>query len=129
MTENTTIQPDVEIYAKRLEIGKILEWISLNFSIDEQKTVGSTLKLKLTRDGTSVTCTIAENVAKGGYTSIWFDSSNTPWRTDEDCAQEAYNYFQVEIRCSVNGWTPENGDSGGWYRFTEAGKTVVNWLS
>jgi hypothetical protein len=129
MTENTEIQPDVEIYAKRVSISDILEWITLYFSIDEQKTVGSTLKLKLTRDDTAMTCTIAENVAKGGYTSIWFDSSSTPWGTDEECAQEAYNHFQVEIRCSVNGWTPETGDSGGWYRFTEDGRTVVNWLS
>jgi hypothetical protein len=120
-TENTAIQPDVEIYAKRVALSNIIEWLKLYFSIDEQKTVGSTLKLKLTRDGSAMTCTIAENIAKGGYTSIWFDSSSTPWQTDEACAQEAYNYFQVEIS--------ESEDSGGWYRFTESGKTVVNWLT
>ena len=111
ITESTAIQPDVEIYAKRVPISDIIEWLKLYFSIDEQKTAGS------------------ENVAKGGYTSIWFDSSSTPWQTDEECAQEAHNYFQVEIRCSVSGWTSESEDSGGWYRFTESGKTVVNWLT
>ena len=129
MTASTTIQPDVEIYAKRVAISDVIEWISRYFSIDEQKIVSSTLKLKLTREGSVLTCTIAENVAKGGYTSIWFDSSNTPWQTDEQCAQEAYDHFQVEIRCSVSGWTPESEDSGGWDRFTENGKTVVNWLT
>lgn len=129
MTERASIQTDVEIYAKRVCINHVIEWIRLYFSIDEQKTVGSTLKLKLTRDGSAITCTIAENIAKGGYTSIWFDSSCTPWQTDEECAQEAYNHFQVEIRCSVNGWTSESEDSGGWYRFTDSGKTVVNWLT
>ena len=129
MTERTSIQTDVEIYAKRVSINHIIEWVRLYFSIDEQKTVGSTLKLKLTRDGSAITCTIAENIAKGGYTSIWFDSSCTPWQTDEECAQEAYNHFQVEIRCSVNGWTLKSEDSGGWYRFTDSGKTVVNWLT
>ena len=129
MTERASIQTDVEIYAKRVNINHIIDWVSLHFSIDEQKTVGSTLKLKLTRDGSAITCTIAENIAKGGYTSIWFDSSCTPWQTDEECAQEAYNHFQVEIRCSVNGWTSESEDSGGWYRFTDSGKTVVNWLT
>jgi hypothetical protein len=129
MTESTAIQPDVEIYAKRVAISDIIEWVRPYFSINEQKPVGSTLKLTLTRDGAAMTCTIAENVAKGGYTSIWFDSDSTPWRTDEECAQEAYNHFQVEIRCSVNGWAPETDDSGGWYRFTENGKTVVNWLT
>ena len=74
-TENTAIQPDVEIYAKRVALSNIIEWLKLYFSIDEQKTVGSTLKLKLTRDGSAMTCTIAENIAKGGYTSIWFDSA------------------------------------------------------
>tara|TARA_B100000809_G_scaffold255391_1_gene293841 strand:+ start:51 stop:449 length:399 start_codon:yes stop_codon:yes gene_type:complete len=128
-TESTAIQPDVEIYAKRVGISDIIEWLRLYFSIDEQKTVNSTLKLKLTRDGSAMICSIAENVAKGGYTSIWFDSSSTPWQTDEECAQEAYNHFQVEIRCSVSGWTSESEDSGGWYRFTERGKTVVNWLT
>ena len=129
MTERASIQTDVEIYAKRVSINHIIEWVRLYFSIDEQKTVGSTLKLKLTRDGNEITCTIAENIAKGGYTSIWFDSSCTPWQTDEECAQEAYNHLQVEIRCSVNGWTSESEDSGGWYRFTDSGKTVVNWLT
>ena len=129
MTERASIQTDVEIYAKRVSINHIIEWIRLYFYIDEQKAVGSTLKLKLTRDGSAITCTIAENIAKGGYTSIWFDSSCTPWQTDEECAQEAYNHLQVEIRCSVNGWTSESEDSGGWYRFTDSGKTVVNWLT
>ena len=129
MTEDTGIQPDVEIYVKRVELPDILDWIRGHFSIEEQKTVGSTLKLKLTRDGAVMSCTVAENVAKGGYTSIWFESSGTPWRTDEECAQEAFDRFQIEIRCSVNGWTHENGDEGGWYRFTENGKTVVNWLT
>ena len=129
MTERASIQTDVEIYAKRVRTIHIIEWVRLYFSIDEQKTVGSTLKLKLTRDGSAITCTIAENIAKGGYTSIWFDSSCTPWQTDEECAQEAYNHLQVEIRCSVNGWTSESEDSGGWYRFTDSGKTVVNWLT
>ena len=92
MTERASIQTDVEIYAKRVSINHIIEWVRLYFSIDEQKTVGSTLKLKLTRDGSAITCTIAENIAKGGYTSIWFDSSCTPWQTDEECAQEAYNH-------------------------------------
>ena len=129
MTESITIQPDVEIYAKRVAISDIMEWIRLYFSVDEQRTVSSTLKLKLTRDGNALTCTIAENVAKGGYTSIWFDSSSTPWETDEQCAQEAYNHFRAEIRCSASGWTPESEDAGGWYRFTESGKTVVNWFT
>ena len=111
MKERASIQTDVEIYAKRVSINHIIEWVRLYFSIDEQKTVGSTLKLKLTRDGSAITCTIAENIAKGGYTSIWFDSSCTPWQTDEECAQEAYTHFQVEIRCSVNGWTSESENS------------------
>jgi hypothetical protein len=72
MTESASIQPDVEIYAKRVGINHIVKWLNLYFSIDEQKIVGSTHKLKLTRDGGAMTCTISENVAKGGYTSIWF---------------------------------------------------------
>jgi hypothetical protein len=129
MTKRASIQTDVEIYAKRVSINRIIEWVRIYFFIEEQKTVGSTLKLKLTRDGGAITCTIAENIVKGGYTSIWFDSSSTPWQTDEECAQAAYNHFQVEIRCSVNGWALESEDSGGWYRITDGGKTVVNWLT
>jgi hypothetical protein len=129
MTKRASIQTDVEIYAKRVSINRIIEWVRIYFFIEEQKTVGSTLKLKLTRDGSAITCTIAENIVKGGYTSIWFDSSSTPWQTDEECAQAAYNHFQVEIRCSVNGWALESEDSGGWYRITDGGKTVVNWLT
>ena len=65
MTENAQVQPDIEIYVKRISIDDILAWIGFNFSIDEQKTVGSALKLTLTRNETSLSCTIVENVAKG----------------------------------------------------------------
>lgn len=125
----TTAQPDIEIYVKRAEVEDIRRWLENNFIILEQKASGDTLKLSMTFDNQPLTCTIFEKAAKGGYVSILFEPNHTPWDTDETCALDAFSFFQLEVRCSVGSWTASTEDTGGWYRFTESGKSTVNWLT
>lgn len=72
-----------------------------------------------------MTCNISENVAKGGFTSVWFKTNETPWENDHECAVSAFDYFQIETRCSTGGW--EGEDDGGWLRITDKGSQTVNW--
>ena len=73
-------------------------------------------------------CIILLKATKGGYTSVWFKSNDTNWNTDKDCAVDAFKFFAPnEIRCSTGGW--EGEDEGGWFRITEAGIKIANWLA
>ena len=115
--------PDIEIYIKRPSLDALVAWIEVSVGLVSHVTRGTTTEVLLL-DQTS--CIIVENAVKGGYTSVWFKSNQTPWATDRDCALAAWSHFQIETRCSSGGW---NGlDEQGWLRFTEAGETVVNWF-
>ena len=125
-TDNSTADdgfPDIEIYIKRPSLDALVAWIEVSVGLVSHVTRGTTTEVLLL-DQTS--CIIVENAVKGGYTSVWFKSNQTPWATDRDCALAAWSHFQIETRCSSGGW---NGlDEQGWLRFTEAGETVVNWF-
>jgi len=132
MTERN---PDIEIYIKRASIDAVLTWVALHFEVNSQKQSGETLKLGLLYEGDPLACNIVPDVVKGGYLSVCFEPNRTPWIDDEACAVSAFDHFKLEIRCSTGGWTTgtedteEIADTAGWYRFTAAGRSVVNWLA
>lgn len=121
--------PDIEIYIKRAALADILAWLALHFEVGEQRTAGDTIKVPLTHTGRPLTCTIFEQAARGGYVSVLFEPNETPWGNDEHCALDAYHHFDLEVRCITGSWTADSADTGGWYRFTDEGKVVVNWLA
>ena len=113
--------PDIEIYLKRVTTDEVLPWLKEVFG--EVEVIRTEPNTQCNLGG--IACTITEQVAKGGYTSVWFESDQTPWPTDRDCAHQAYQYFKTETRCSTGGW--EGEDDGGWFRITDKGEQVVNW--
>lgn len=121
--------PDIEIYLKRVEAREIVAWLSRHFKVINQAQNGKTLDVELEYQGQSLACTMNENAAKGGYTSLWFHKNNTPWDDDQTCARAAFAVFNKEIRCVNGSWDVNQGedDTGGWIRFTDAGESVVNW--
>ncbi len=121
--------PDIEIYIKRVKLDDLLQWLEQRFVVKSQQQAGETLKVQLSLADKPLTCTIYENAAKGGYASVSFEPNHTPWDTDEQCAEEAFRVFQLEVRCITGGWSSQASQEGGWYRFTENGRSVVNWLT
>jgi hypothetical protein len=123
-------QPDIEIYLKKVALEDILSWLASYFDdIQPPTPVGVTLQIELTYLKKPLSCIIVVQAAKGGYTSVCFEPNQTPWSTDEQCAQVAFDHFQAEVRCTIGGWTTDSPDTEGWYRFTESGQSVVNWLT
>lgn len=119
--------PDIEIYLKRPDMPALLAWLEATIGPVEAITQGDTSTVTLGADGTEpLTCIIVSNAVKGGYTSVWFKSNQTPWATDRDCALAAWAALQIEVRCSNGGW--DGLDEQGWRRFTHDGETVVNWF-
>ena len=115
--------PDIEIYLKRPDMNALQAWLEENLGPCQSRAKGDSTTLTFI---TGQTCVIVENAVKGGYTSVWFKTNQTPWATDRDCALAAWQYFQQEVRCSNGGW--DGNDEQGWRRFTAAGETVVNWF-
>ena len=123
------VQPDVEIYIKRAEVEDITTWLADHFTVGESRQAGETIKYALGFEGKPLTCTVLPKAARGGYVSVLFEPNNTPWATDEACAEEAWEHFGLEVRCSIGGWNGDEDDTGGWYRYTDKGRSVVNWLT
>lgn len=121
--------PDIEIYVKRAETTAVLAWLKTHFTDGAVEQSGEATKVALKFHDQPLNCIVVPGAVKGGFTSICFEPNNTPWHDDEACAVEAFEHFALEVRCSTGGWTDEASDEGGWYRFTENGRSVVNWLA
>ena len=117
--------PDIEIYIKRPNLADIVAWLERRFGVVFREQRGDSLICHLGHD--RVTCAIVENAVKGGFTSVWFKSSQTPWATDRDCALEAAAEFNLEVRCSAGSWQ-EDEEGPGWLRITADGESTINWL-
>lgn len=121
--------PDIEIYIKRAELSEILAWLAQHFEIADQAPAGETTKVSLRYEGEPLTCTIFPGAAKGGYVSVWFEKNVTPWQNDAACAEDAFAFFDREVRCITGGWSTGSEDTGGWFRYTNKGRSIVNWLT
>ena len=124
MTDSNHAFPDIQIYIKRPELEQLEAWLKATVGPIKIETRGSSSQVTL---GNGESCLIVANAVKGGYTSVWFKTNQTPWPTDRDCALAAWQALGLETRCSNGGW--DGNDEQGWRRFTEAGETVVNWFS
>lgn len=113
--------PDLEIYLKKVSADDILNWLKSIFTSVEVIATDPSTRCLIDQ----MACTISENVAKGGYASLWFKDNQTPWHTDVEMARAAFAQFNCEIRCSTGGW--EGEDDGGWLRITDKGEQTVNW--
>lgn len=125
----TSKTPDIEIYIKRAETEQILTWLSQTFEIGDRRQAADTLKLSLIYQGQPLSGRVIEKAAKGGFVCIGFEPNATPWMDDASCAADAYGFFGLEVRCSTSGWTEDDEETQGWYRFTDSGRSVVNWLT
>lgn len=117
--------PDIEIYVKRPDEGAIRNWLDRRFGITGETRRGSALVYRL--GDSAMECVVVDNAVKGGYTSIWFRSNQTPWADDHACAVEAFGEFGVEVRCSAAPWADGDAEEGGWIRMTDKGESSVNW--
>jgi hypothetical protein len=137
--------PDIEIYVKRVATADIESWLKQHFTVEVLATDASYL---LTYQELTCECLVVPNAVSGGFTSIWFKSNNTPWQTDLDCAESAYEFLKAEIRCSAGSWEAEQGeednvdtaqnhgardnasnagDDSGWLKIDSNGTTTITW--
>ncbi|MEH6386903.1 MULTISPECIES: hypothetical protein [Pseudomonas] len=122
-------QPDVEIYLREDHLDALTSWLEQTFEGLELKAWnGLTRHGTLRLDGQAIPLMIVRKAA-GKWASVWFDSDATPWDTDLDCARAIQAATGHEVRCSVGGWSEEQGDADAdrWMKVNEEGETEFIW--
>ena len=123
-------QADIEIYVKDQTLDDIFAWLNTCFNaIDISKNKGKLAMVKCHTDNTSFDVEIVSEAVGKRFISLWFQSEQTPWHTDLDCAREAFEHFQTEIRCSEGDWTESEGlpEKQLWWRINQDGEKLVQW--
>lgn len=127
--------PDIEIYVKDADITQIVQWLSNNFS-DTQLPAqaeqifkkGKAIRASVSNDDAKTELIITPHAAGKAFCSIWFKNNITNWDNDESCALSLLNDAEVEIRCSVSGWTEEEEEqSEQWLLLTRSERKLINW--
>ncbi|SBS35029.1 hypothetical protein MAQ5080_03051 [Marinomonas aquimarina] len=123
------MQPDIEIYLLSCPTERIISWLEQDFSVlDMRKPSDIATKLHLDWNGRDIPVTILEQAAGKRFTSVWFDSEQTPWESDMECAKRAFEALQCEVRCNYQGWQEDGQeDPDLWWRINANGEGPYIW--
>ena len=128
--------PDIEIYVKNLTHNILETWLNntfgaVNITLAPDILVGSnSIKgtVQKDQDSAHIPIIITPKAAGKSYTSLWFQSPETPWENDEECAQSLVEQSGLEVRCSASGWQEtEDENSEQWLSITPEEKKLIRW--
>ncbi|MBU6949943.1 hypothetical protein [Hahella sp. HN01] len=128
--QNPPRYPDIEIYILDTNLPDICEWLKKHLTIKGAPLVeGNTHKIHTNYDGADIPVIVVEKASGKRFTSVWFDSSSTPWETDLDCARSAFSALNKEVRCSASGWIEEEEEDAPdlWWKINQHGEKQCNW--
>ncbi|TBR43575.1 hypothetical protein CBF23_004455 [Marinomonas agarivorans] len=122
-------QPDIEIYLLSCPTDRILDWLKQHFSIISQKQVDADLlQLTLANQHHQIDAQILEQAGGKRFTSVWINSDQTPWKTDIDCARNAFATLDCEVRCCHSGWQEDSDeDPDLWWRINKYEEGPFIW--
>lgn len=124
------MQSDIEIYIKHTTAKEIISWLeSLFEKVSPLKHSGKVSLLSCTNQQSNFQVEIVSEAVGKNFTSVWFQSDKTPWKSDLNCAKEAFLHFQSEVRCSEGDWKEEDEipEKQLWWRVNEDGEKRVIW--
>lgn len=119
------MQPDIEIYLKDSSHEQVHQWLCGLF----QQCSDWQAKGRLYRCMCDDIPVVWYNRAVGSWHSLLFDSAQTPWATDLDCAQAAHLALGVEVRCAPGGWQEVHGEAvaDDWLQVNAQGVSQIVW--
>lgn len=119
--------PDIEVYVARVAHDTLNTWLAHALSAPPLTAAGKgKWKTRGMHQGEEVPILLVDNAADG-FASLWFDSSHTPWMTDQECAQHAAEALQTEIRCSLGGWHPGDDPDRFWQVLPGGQEGAIEW--
>ena len=134
-----TDQPlDIEIYIKNIQLCDLNNWLSRFFELNSTELLKTnneidtlspfSVHLKDLQANSSIELMITPRAAGKAYTSLWFKSAQTPWKTDLECSQSYLEIADTEVRCSSESWTEtEEEKSEKWWKLTRTSQELVSW--
>ncbi|PRY63078.1 hypothetical protein B0H98_10983 [Vreelandella songnenensis] len=119
--------PDIEVYVASVSHETLNAWLAEALLASPLSPAGKgKWKTRGTHQGEEVPVLLVENAADG-FSSLWFDSAQTPWATDQECAQHAAVALQTEIRCSLGGWHPGADPDRFWQVLPDGREGAIEW--
>jgi hypothetical protein len=122
-------QSDIEIYVKSASPDAIKIWLesctsSLNVKSFSPKRQSYWATFSDTPQEFEI---LVLNKVAANFSSVWFNTTSTPWASDKACAQQAFVHFQSSVRCVVSGW--QEGDAPDqWLSIDADGEHLIDWL-
>ncbi len=125
-------QPDIEIYLKNTPPEDVLAWLATRFHDTEPvEQHGSSYQLRVYHDHDWIPVLLVCGAAGKPWSSLWFDSPNSPWSSDQDCAREVHAALGAQIRCNGGFW--EEGDEASmdewWQIAADGSESTIQWQS
>lgn len=124
-----TKHPDIEIYIKNTPVEKVLTWLSKRLDrIDESSSKGLFHHFTGEYQQQTFDVVIHERALGKSWISVWFQTDQTPWNIDLDCAREASIKLNAQVRCIASGWQ-EGQDPDEWYRVEKGIEEKIQWIT
>ncbi len=122
------LQPDIEIYIQDAGLKAIKDWLTGCFdSFEEGQHRGNIYNFQVFSNGHAIPVMVVEKAAGKHFTSVWFDSSETPWNDDVSCARDTNQKINKTIRCNGGFWQDGNSDENRWLEVNHEGEQTIQW--
>ena len=119
--------PDIEIYLAEADIERVGAWLRDVLDAAPLKSAGKRKwRCHGHRGQTAIPVLLVENAADG-FASLWFDSAETPWPRDTDCARDAARALSCEVRCTLGGWQPGDDPDRFWQVLPDGSEGAIVW--
>ncbi len=117
---------DIEIYIREPVLKRVLGWIKSVLGPLEELPVDKSQKgvrmFRATECQPVMPIMIQTGIEGGPYVGIWFDSGETPWGSDVDCARAAFEAFGLPVQCDPG---PEYDNQDDFFRIDDKGESIV----
>lgn len=126
-TEATERYPDIEIYLKFSDATLLTPFLKAHLEeVSEPQIHRKGARWPVSHQGQNFRVQWVPN-AVGSWSSLWFNSDQTPWATDQDAAQAAAKMLNQAVRCSPGPWQPGD-DPDAWLEVTPQGEIQqIQW--
>lgn len=119
--------PDIEIYLAQAPASALNNWLSETLDAAPLSPAGKEKWQTTGRGhGQRVPVLLVENAADG-FSSLWLNSDQTPWPTDQEAARHAAAALGVTVRCSLGGWHPGDDPDRFWQVRPDGEEGPVHW--
>ncbi|BBB27476.1 hypothetical protein [Amphritea japonica] len=119
--------PDIEIYIKDRSLEQITDWLATHCQpLKRDFEQGQVHHFVGLINDQEVPVMVHEKVSGKAWTSVWFNSDQTPWFKDLDCAEQASKELDTQIRCIASGWNTGD-DPDEWWKVEQGNSEKIQW--